>query len=320
MAKSFKRNARKAKQPKKRIQKTNRNFKDTLFRKLFRDEERAIELYSAIIGAKVEGKATIYPDDEFWMRQNDLSFSIGSQLMVICEHQSTINPNMPLRQLLYFSQILGAHVIGEDKLYGRSLVDIYTPKFYVLYNGKETVKNQMMKLSDSFLQKGEEPMLEVKAKIININWGSDKPILKASPSLTGYAYLVAEIRRNISSGMGRDKAIGLAIKSCISKGYLKEFLTENYEEVAAMLSFEYNYETHLEVMRREGLAEGLAEGHVKGLAEGHVKGLAEGHVKGMEEGEQRERIKWQGVVAGKDAENAAMKAEIARLRAQLGKQ
>jgi len=68
-----------------------------------------------------------------------------------------------------------------------------------------------------------------------------------------------------------------------------------------MLSFEYNYETHLEVMRREG------------LAEGHVKGLAEGHVKGMEEGEQREREKWQGVVAGKDA-------EIARLRAQLGKQ
>ena len=89
--------------------------------------------------------------------------------------------------------------------------------------------------------------------------------------------------------MGRDKAIGLAIKSCISKGFLAEILAKNYKEVAAMLSFEYNYETHLEVMRREC------------LAEWHVKDLAEGHVKGREEGEQRERVKWQGVVADKDA-------------------
>ena len=55
--------------------------------------------------------------------------------------------------------------------------------------------------------------------------------------------------------------------------------------------------------RREGLAEGLAEGR------------------------RESDDKWQGVVAGKDAEitgkdaeNAAMRDEIVRLRAQLGTQ
>ena len=252
-------------QPDKKAQETNEKFKDTFFRKLFRDEKRALELYCAITGEKVLGTVTIYPDDEFWARQNDLAFSVNDRIVVMCEHQSTINPNMPLRLLLNFSQILRSQVVGDRKMYSRKLVEVPTPKFYVLYNGSEKLQNRILKLSDSFHIKEEDIMLEVTARVVDIHWSSDKPILMESPSLAGYAYLISEIKKNIASGVSMDRAIGAAMKSCISNSMLEEFLKENYEEVTAMLNFEYNYETHLEVMKQDGIQEGIQLGKQEGI-------------------------------------------------------
>ena len=250
------------------LQETSGKFLDTFFRYFFRDEIRALELYSAIVGEKILGKVKIYDDGGFWARQNDLLFIVNSQLIVMCEHQSTLSPNMPLRLLLYFSLILGAQVFGDKMVYGKSPIKIPTPKFYVLYNGEEKLHDQILKLSDTFLLQNEEVMLEATVKVININWEEGKPILSRSPSLEGYAYLIAELRKNILLGMDRDRAIGKAIETCIEKGKIAEFLKGRFEEVAAMLNFEYSQERCDEVMRQEGREEEKSETVIQMRTEG----------------------------------------------------
>jgi hypothetical protein len=297
---------------------TNAKFRDTFFRSLFREETRALELYSAITGDSATGAITLYEDDEFWARQNDLAFSVDDKLIVMCEHQSSWNPNMPLRMLLYFAQILRAQEVGDQRLYGRAQVLIPAPKFFVLYNGPTKLDKQVLRLSDAFRHNDGNPMLEMSVDVIDINWKAGHLILARSPYLGGYAFLIAEIKKNIESGMGRDRAIGAAMATCIKLGILDSYLKEHYKEVVTMLTYEYSYEVHMSVLREEARAEGLEEGRIKGAESVRADYEQQLETKDAElEAKDAALEAKDAELESKDAALEAKDAELAYLRAQL---
>lgn len=85
----------------------NRKNKDRLFRYLFKEKKYLLDLYNALHGSDYtdpEELEVVTMEDVIFMKmKNDLSFMIDSRLNLY-EHQSTWNPNMPLRGLFYFSQ------------------------------------------------------------------------------------------------------------------------------------------------------------------------------------------------------------------------
>jgi len=82
--------------------------------------------------------------------KNDISFLVDSQ-MTLLEHQSTFNPNMPLRGFFYFSQLYQMHLAKEEKDLFGSLVKIPAPRDIVFYNGdKKLPETSKLRLSDAF--------------------------------------------------------------------------------------------------------------------------------------------------------------------------
>ncbi|MDR0515708.1 MAG: Rpn family recombination-promoting nuclease/putative transposase, partial [Fibromonadaceae bacterium] len=183
-----------------------RKFKDSVFTSLFSDKKRLLELYNAIEGTSYKDPnlinintlhGVLFPD-----RQNDISFTIGDKLVVLIEHQSSINENMPLRFLMYVSKIY--EIITKPKdVYKQSLIKIPRPEFIVLYNGIEKYpKEKILKLSTAYEEGGKEktPALELSVRVLNINKGHNPNLERKSKSLAGYSAFVAKVRELQSQG------------------------------------------------------------------------------------------------------------------------
>ena len=252
-------------------QKSDAKYKDTLFRTLFRDKEKAIELCNAVAKTNYASDARVVICDletALLKRYNDLAFAFENEIIVMFEHQSSINPNMPLRFLPYISDTLYSWFIEKDRIYGSTLVKVPTPLFYVLYNGTEKIRHGTLKLSDAFKARHGGPSMELAVKVLDINYGSGHEALARSESLNGYAYLITQIRHFERAGLKRDAAIKKAIQKCIDEKVLADFLKENFEEVADMLTWEYDQAAEFNVIREEGRKEGRKEGKKEGRAEG----------------------------------------------------
>lgn len=243
---------------------TNEKYKDTVFRKLFNEKSKALELYNAITGNNYT-KASIIElctlDDTLYTpRKNDLAFTVEDKLILIVEHQSTINNNMPLRMLLYLAREY-EKILDTSSIYKNTLIKIPTPELIVLYNGtgKQPLE-KILKLSDAFKVPLEENFVELKVKLINIKYEMKNPILSKSENLRGYSLLIYKIQTYTYQGLNRDEAIKLSIKECIEENTLKEFLTENSKEVFNMLTAEFDMDTALRVQKEEGIEEGKQVG------------------------------------------------------------
>jgi len=260
-------------------QNSQATYKDTLFRSLFREEHRAIELCNALEGTNYPQNAKVRLcnlEDSLALRYNDSAIAIENELLVFSEHQSTLNPNVPLRFIPYTANTLFSWFVESRELYKNTQAMIPTPKYYVLYNGKEELKNDVLKLSDSFISKHGEITLELIVKVIDVRYGSGSVALEKSPSLNGYAYLISLIEKyHRGEGLTRDKAIHLAIEQCISDGILVEFLENNFLEVARMLGWEYSREEEELAIKEESEAKGEARGEARGRVEGKIEGKIE---------------------------------------------
>ena len=238
-------------------QKSDRKFKDTFFRTLFHNKERAIELFNAIQGTNfpIDTPLQFYSqgDKSLTRRNNDLAFVVNNQLLAIKDQQSTINPNMPLRLLPFATDILYTWLADKKDLYKNALATIPTPKFYVLYNGKEKLKNNVLCLSDAFRFDNHDFSLQLTVKIIDINHDSGEEVLQKSPSLGGYAYLIDCIRQKMNAGILRDKAIKSAVNQCIHENILDDFLSKHFKEVCDMFDYTITYEEEQEVLREEAV-------------------------------------------------------------------
>ena len=188
-----------------------RNYKDSTFRKLFNDKDRIIELYNALSGSNYgnDTNVEIITLDNAIMgdRKNDLAFRIEGKFIVLIEHQSSINPNMPLRTLIYLAREYENNYFGKD-IYSKTKINLPTPEIYVFYNGVEDTKTvETLKLSDLYIQKCDKISLEVKVEVININHEKGAEILKKSKSLNDYSLLIHTIRQKENSGKNLEEAI-----------------------------------------------------------------------------------------------------------------
>ena len=264
---------------------SNRKFKDNVFQLLFNDKKKLLELFNALEG-------TNYTDPEqvtietlsaalYNTMINDLAFSIADCYIILTEHQSTPNDNMPIRMMLYAAREY-EKILRLDELLKEKRCRIPTPHFYVLYNGtKEQPPVREMRLSDSFCVKEDEPGLELVVKMININESIDHPILSKCPTLRGYSRLVALVRNNLSQKMERDEAIETAIGQCIREGVLVDFLKRHGTEVANDMFKEYTWEDAMRIRGEEAEEKGLERGMQKGMEKGMQKGMEKGTEEGI---------------------------------------
>ena len=247
--------------------KVNRQFKDRLFRLIFGSEEykeNALSLYNAVNHTHYTDASklifTTLDNAVYLGMKNDLSFLLGSD-MNLYEQQSTYNPNMGLRGLLYFSSVYSSYVEAHGlNLYSGRPIELPTPRFIVFYNGREKRPvREEIRLSDLFTPKGEGA-IEVVAKMININYNEDAGILERCRPLMEYATLVQEIRDRADTGASLDEAVSGGVESCIRKGVLRDILQKYKSEVVGMILEEYDEEKVRDMFRKEYLEEGREQG------------------------------------------------------------
>jgi len=278
----------------------NTKYKDSVFSLLFSDPDLLRELYCALEGVALPSDIPVtintLQNVLFMDRINDISFEIGGKLVVLIEHQSTINPNMALRLLLYIARVY-EKVVGDKNIYASNLIRLPRPKFFVLYNGVSPYPDEeTLRLSEAFEQAAslgmpekEIPSLELVAKVININQGRNGEIVRRCKTLNGYCAFIGKVREYESEGYSLEEAIRKAVMYCRDHDILKEFLEANASEVVNMLMTEWNWDDALAVRYEEGMEKGMEKGREEGLEEGMEKGREEGMEKGREEGMEKGR-------------------------------
>ena len=238
------------------------NYKDTVFRMLFKERENLLSLYNALNGTAYTDvdslEITTLENAVYMNYKNDISFVFDFELLLY-EHQSTINPNMPLRDLLYVTRVLQGIIRGEN-LYSKMIVNIPTPKFVVFYNGTDfQPEQQVLRLSDAFEKKQEQLALELIVVVYNINLGHNQKLLDACRLLKEYAQYVEQVRI-FAKRMSFPEAVEKAVDYCIGNGILSDFLSKNRAEAIAMSIFEYDEEKHMKSEREEWREIGREEG------------------------------------------------------------
>lgn len=250
-----------------KVPKTNRAYRDTLFRFLFADKEQkgnALSLYNALSGEHrtdpAELEITTIDDFIYLNMKNDVSFLVGSDLFLV-EQQSTWNPNMPLRGLFYLSGLLQAEVEKEDlNLYSRSQLMLPTPQYVVLYNGKQVSWDRReLHLTASFRQPGKS-CIEVTVPVLNINAGQNMTLKHACQPLLDYSCFVEEVRKQTEKTPDLHQAIALAVDVCIEKGILADILRKHKQEVIGMCYTEFDEAAVRKADREEGRKVGAREG------------------------------------------------------------
>ena len=246
----------------------NRTFKSTVFIMLFEDKNNLLELYNAMTEKH-------YTDPElleintlenaiYMTMKNDVSFLIDGRLSLY-EHQSTYNPNLPLRFLLYISKLY-AGITKDANLYGTKVVHLPSPEFVIFYNGEEEKPERMvLKLSDMYEIKSREAKLELQAVMLNISGDNNTGLKEACRTLKEYAIYTNKIRKYTKSMVLSD-AVERAINECIAEGVLEEFLKKHKAEAKEMSIFEYDQEKHMK-QEREAAWE---DGHSAGIEEGRA--------------------------------------------------
>jgi hypothetical protein len=233
----------------------NKQYKASLFVALFNDEDRLRELYNALAGTNygndVDVSINTLEDVLFMERHNDISFTIGGRFVVLIEHQSTINLNMPLRCLLYIARIY-EKLVDNKALYRERAVPIPVPEFYVLYNGTSPLPEcQLLRLSDAFIGPAARegvPSLELTVKILNINHGHNPGVLTHCAQLKMYALFVDKVRE-YGKTLPPEEALKKAINYCINNDILRAFLEKHSSEVRNMLLTEWNWDDAKEVWK-----------------------------------------------------------------------
>ena len=276
-----------------KIPTANRQYKDTVFRMLFSEKENLLSLYNAVTGKAYQNaddlKIVTLENAIYMGMKNDLAFMLETNIYLY-EHQSTLNPNIPLRDLIYIG-IEYQQYVDDKSLYSSRLQKIPAPKFMVFYNGTDAVDDRVeLRLSNAYEHLAGEPDLELKALMLNVNEGHNKELMEQCQTLKEYAIYVARVRK-YTSEMNLNDAVARAIDECIKEGILVEFLRKNRSEVKMVSILEYDKEWEEKKLRKAeyeaGRSEGIEIGKSEGIEIGKTEGIEIGKSKGIEIGRDK---------------------------------
>ena len=247
----------------------NRIYKDRLYKMIFNDKSELLKLYNAINGTHYDDPAmltiTTLDNAIYMTMENDLSFIIDMRL-ALYEQQSTVNPNLPLRFLMYITDIYSAYT-KDMNIYGSKKVQIPLPSFVIFYNGVKSQPDRTeFLLSELFHPTTDQPALELKAVMLNINKAHNQELMNACHTLRDYSEYVARIR-TYSAEMPLTDAVEKAITECIHENILRDFLLKNRAEAKAMSIYEYDEEKTLRMFREEGYEDGERNGKIQATIE-----------------------------------------------------
>ena len=264
----------------------NQKYKDRVFRMIFHKKKDLLSLYNAVNGTDYTNPDDLEIrtlDDAVYLGyKNDLSFLISDTLNLY-EHQSTVNPNMPLRGLLYFTNMLKAYV--EEKkcnIYGSKLVQLPVPRYLVFYNGSDSMPDvSVLSLSDAYMRtadvsagkgdmdgpiqeaiKAADPALECKAVILNINKGHNIELMAKCERLEAYAFFVSRVRAYLAAGCTLEAAVDRAIDDCVTNDKLTDILVKNRAEVKNMFLTDFSEKKYRKILVEEAIAEGREAGRL----------------------------------------------------------
>lgn len=254
--------------------KVRRSAKDRLFRFLFdKDREALLQLYNALNGTDYRDASALQvvtiESAVYVVMKNDLAFILAGTLNLY-EHQSTYNSNMPVRFLIYLAEEYQKLIEqAESSLYGTKQIPLPTPQCVVFYNGeKQAPEEEVLRLSDAFINRNREADVELKVRMLNINYGYNRELMDRCHVLEEYAQFVEVSRQFMADGLTVKEALEQAIQYCMEHGILYETLRDYRAEVLGMLLEEFDVDKYERTIRKEGMEEGIKQGIEQGQALG----------------------------------------------------
>ena len=255
----------------------NSKYKDRLFNFIFGNETRkkwTLSLYNAVNESSHTDESQIMFNTLnnflYVSMKNDTSFIFGETLSLY-EHQSTYNPNMPLRMMRYIGNIYRGYADENDfNIYGDSIVELPVPRLVVFYNGTKNLPDEtILRLSDSFKKElRDKADIEVKVRMLNINSNHNRKLMEGCKPLAEYSWFVDKVRDYCESET-LETAVSNAIYEMDDSCVIKPFLRAHMAEVIDMLLAEEQEINALDLIRRaerkEGIKEGIKEGRQEGI-------------------------------------------------------
>ena len=250
-----------------------KDYKDRLFRMIFNDREKLLELYNAMNDTDYtdasELQIVTLENAIYMSMKNDVAYVLHDELFLY-EQRSTKNANMPLRCLFYVSDSYSA-LVRDKNIYGTKLLRLPSPTFVVFYNGKQKMEEEgELRLSDAFIKKQGIPNLELIVKVKNINMGNSQELFEKCRPMRDYMIFVDKVRR-YSQEQTLEDAVERTIQECMEEDVMTDFLKRNRAEVVKMYLSEYDEERQREFDREEGKMELLEELIRKKLKKGYSK-------------------------------------------------
>ena len=276
-----------------------RDYKARLFEMIFREKEELLGLYNAVNGTNYSDpdklEINTLENAIYLSMHNDVSFIIDSRLSLY-EHQSTYSPNLPLRYLFYVSDLY-SKMTKDCNLYGSRRIMIPSPRFLIFYNGREErPEREILELAEAFEIQEQEPWLNLKAVLLNINSGYNNDIVNACKTLSDYVIYTSRVRE-YAELVDIEEAVERVITECIAEGILADFLTRYRNEAKKMSIYEYDEERQRIWDREEGKELGRKEGQKEGenrfatLASALIEaGRAEDILKATKDMEYRKKL------------------------------
>ena len=247
-------------------------YKDCLFRDYFNNPKRLLSLCNALLNTDVtdvnEVRINTLEGLFFAQAKNDLSCLFQNQFLVITEHQSTQNENMPLRCLMYVTELFKKIIEPiKEKLYQPKLINLPTPRFFELYNGnKLEPPRRTLRLSAAFADKSP---LELEVELINLNTAVNGEFIEPIVYLRDYCFFVDMAKSKRKAGLSEEQALWETIDYCCAHNIMMDngYLQEKRAEVFDMFNFEWNQEDAQRAWLNAGREQGLEQG------EGRIKQL-----------------------------------------------
>lgn len=249
----------------------NKKYRDSVFRDYFNEPNRLLSLCNAILGTNYQNSEKLNINTLegifFDNQKNDISCTLEDNFLVLIEHQTSVNNNMPFRCLSYVAELMNNLIEDKDKLYHKALIRFPAPRFIVLYDGdtKEPLKREM-RLSEAF--GGDGSTLELVVVAYNINFGLEQPLLAKCQYLREYSTLVGKVKEGIRSGLTRKEAISHAVKFCLDKGLMKGYLEFNSKEVFNMLALQWEQDKAIRASYEDGRDDGIESVALKMIRRG----------------------------------------------------